>query len=114
MINKIIGNKGEKEACKYLKKNGYEILERNYTKFFGEIDIICKKDDVIAFVEVKSRKNDDYGYAADYVTKSKQEKIIKTAKAYISTNSLHNYYFRFDVIEIYFEDFKINHIENAF
>ncbi len=50
-----IGELGEDVACKYLEKNGFSILERNYTKKWGEIDIIAQKDDVLYFVEVKSK-----------------------------------------------------------
>ena len=49
-----IGEIGEHIACKYLIKQGFQVLERNYTKKIGEIDIVCTKDSVIHFVEVKS------------------------------------------------------------
>ncbi|MBU2219097.1 YraN family protein [Patescibacteria group bacterium] len=49
-----IGNMGEEMACEFLKQKGYKILDRNYRKKWGEIDIVAKKDDIIHFVEVKS------------------------------------------------------------
>ena len=52
--NKIIGNYGEEIATKYLQKNGFEILERNYLKKCGEIDIVARRTDKIHFVEVKA------------------------------------------------------------
>lgn len=79
-----IGYAGETAVCKFLRKNGYEILKRNYTIRGGEIDIIAKKNDCVAFVEVKTRKLDALQSGEEAVTKSKQKRIIKTAKRYFS------------------------------
>lgn len=79
-----IGYAGETAVCKFLRKNGYEILKKNYTVRGGEIDIIAKKNDCVAFVEVKTRKLDDFQSGEEAVTKSKQKRIIKTAKRYFS------------------------------
>lgn len=54
MNKKIVGRKGEDMACDYLQSNGYEIVERNYLKRYGEIDIVCKKDETTCFIEVKT------------------------------------------------------------
>ncbi len=110
------GKTGENVACKYLKKNGYQILERNYRKNYGELDIIAKSGENIAFVEVKTRKNDLYGSPSEFVTVSKQKKIIKTAYTYIQENNL-DAEFTFDIIEVYLKGRRvsdINHIKNAF
>lgn len=79
-----IGYAGETAVCKFLRKNGYEILKKNYTVRGGEIDIIAKKNDCVAFVEVKTRKLDAFQSGEEAVTKSKQKRIIKTAKRYFS------------------------------
>lgn len=79
-----IGYAGETAVCKFLRKNGYEILKRNYTVRGGEIDIIAKKNDCVAFVEVKTRKFDALQSGEEAVTKSKQKRIIKTAQRYFS------------------------------
>ncbi len=79
-----IGYAGEAAVCKFLRKNGYEILKKNYTVRGGEIDIIAKKNDCVAFVEVKTRKLDAFQSGEEAVTKSKQKRIIKTAKRYFS------------------------------
>jgi len=115
-ITQIHGNLGENAACKHLKKNGYKILERNYRKRYGEIDIIAQKDDVYIFVEVKTRAEIDYGMASEAVTKSKQQKLVRTAQFYIMEHKL-DAAFSFDVIEVYHKGRKVlnvNHIENAF
>ena len=92
------GKAGEHAASKYLKKNGYKILERNFRKTYGEIDIIAQKGENIAFVEVKTRKSSSYGTPAEFVTVSKQKKIIKTAYTYIQEHQL-DAEFTFDIIE---------------
>ena len=115
-ITQIHGNLGENAACKHLKKNGYKILERNYRKRYGEIDIIAQKDDVYIFVEVKTRAETDYGMASEAVTKSKQQKLVRTAQFYIMEHKL-DAAFSFDVIDVYHKGRKVlnvNHIENAF
>lgn len=106
------GNIGENTAYDYLKKKGYQILERNYRYFTGEIDIIAQYENYIIFVEVKYRKTTINGYPREAVKKSKQNKIRKTALYYISEKNVQNNDFRFDVVEIL--DKNIEHIENAF
>ena len=108
------GKIGENIANKYLISLGMTIICSNYRTKFGEIDIIAKLENKIIFVEVKSRMSKDYGLACEAVDYKKASKITSVAKYYISTNNLKNYEIRFDVIEIYFIEEKINHIENAF
>lgn len=115
---KTIGNFGENEAEKFLRKNGYKILERNYTTKLGEIDIIAQKDDYICFVEVKTRSNENYGTPRDAVNYHKQKKIISVAKYYMLTKNK-DMFLRFDVIEVVVNKDKtkvekIEHIEDAF
>lgn len=110
------GKAGENAATKFLKKSGYKILERNFRKTYGEIDIIAKCGENIAFVEVKTRKNDCFGTPAEFVTKEKQQKIIKCAYTYIQEQNI-DAEFTFDIIEVYMDGRKIkeiNHIKNAF
>jgi len=61
------GNKGEEIACKFLESNRFSIIDRNYLRKIGEIDIVAKKDETIHFIEVKSvsREKDEVGKAAD-------------------------------------------------
>ncbi len=119
-----IGNLGEGEAVKMLRKKGYRILKTNYTAAGAEIDIIAKNKDVTAFIEVKTRNVKYLGYKearpASAVTPEKQRKIIKAASHYIPRNSVEGR-LRFDVIEVYTEGEgrltkikEIKHIEGAF
>lgn len=110
------GKSGEAAAAKYLKKNGYKILARNYRKTYGEIDIVAQKSENVAFIEVKTRKSDAFGTPAEFVTVQKQKKLIKAAYTYIQEHKL-DAEFTFDIVEVYTDGKKIkeiNHIKNAF
>jgi putative endonuclease len=112
-----IGKIGEEIAAQYLIKNGYNILDKNISAPFGEIDIIAEKNNCICFVEVKSRKTEIYGLPEEAITKMKKNKIIKVAQFYIKKKHIKEKLFRFDVISIYFNKNtrqKIRHIKNAF
>lgn len=109
------GKRGELLANDYLKKNGYKIIEMNYRNQIGEIDIISYKDNILNFVEVKTRTSFKYGYAFEAVNRKKQNKIIKTSMVYIKWKNIKNIQFRYDIIEVYLMgNIKINHIKNAF
>ena len=106
-----LGASGEAKACKYLKKNGYKILERNFKNPFGEIDIIASKDDITAFIEVKTRLSDSYGTPSQAVDETRKHRYISGAKYYYSGRQI-DCTVRFDIIEIFKNE--LNHIENAF
>lgn len=109
-----VGDLGEEIIARYLEKNSFKILARNYSKPYGEIDIIAIKNDVISFVEVKSRKSIKFGYPREAVNYYKQQRIIRASQSYLLENDLTGYIIRFDVAEVFTEDRKINYIENAF
>lgn len=118
MTNKEIGDFGENEACRFLEKNGMQIIKRNYSCKVGEIDIIARDGDTYVFCEVKTRARNDFGNASEFVDIRKQERILKTALYYTMRDDLD---MRFDVIEVYYRMAGdcvavtgINHIENAF
>ena len=96
--NKSIGFYGEDLSVEFLKKEGYSILEKNFNCSSGEIDIIAIKDEIISFIEVKSRFSNSFGNPKESVTFSKQGIIINVAKYYLHIKNLYNYYIRFDVI----------------
>lgn len=101
MNKREIGTKYEAFACEYLKKNGYEIVERNFRSKKGEIDIIAKDNEYLCFIEVKYR--DAFGLTKGYeaVNKKKQDIIFGVAKYYIYKNNLKDdIACRFDVISI--------------
>jgi len=109
------GNYGETAALGFLQARNYTILERNYERFGGEIDIIAQHNEYIVFIEVKYRKSLSAGLPRVAVTRAKQRQIIKAALGYIGEKRLDNIDFRFDVIEVFgMELLDINHIEDAF
>lgn len=112
MDNKAKGKYGEDLAVSYLKKKGFEIVERNFRHSHGEIDIIGMiKNELLIFVEVKSRKGNSYGEPETFVSSAQQKQIISTAEHYIyAINWMKD--IRFDIISIIGE--KVVHIEDAF
>jgi putative endonuclease len=111
MLKKLFGDRGEKRAVKYLKKNGYSIIERNYRTFFGEVDIIAVKDGTLIFVEVKTRNTAVFGMGYEAVGAEKQKNIRQSALLYCKKHQKLSL-LRFDVISI--DKGVITHIENAF
>ncbi|MDR0357486.1 MAG: YraN family protein [Clostridiales Family XIII bacterium] len=117
-----IGQRGELLAASYLEKQGYQILSRNFSCKLGEIDIVAGRDDIICFVEVKSRRGAKYGRPAEAVTANKREHIRRTASYFLFSKwrdlpIRDDTCFRFDVIEIFCAeggDVRVEYIENAF
>ena len=112
----LFGQAAESAVVNLLQANHFTILEQNYKKFFGEIDIIAQKEDVIVFVEVKARNNPQTSMFS-LVTPSKQQKIIKVARAYIAKNRRENITYRFDVALVHGNknnETEITYIPNAF
>lgn len=110
--NRVIGRKGEEIATRFLTKQGYEIIDRNYICRLGEIDIICKDKDYLVFVEVKYRKNTNKGFPIEAVGYYKQKRIIKVATYYVKEKHMYNLNIRFDVVEIV--NNRIRVVKNAF
>lgn len=113
------GLSGEDSACAYLEAHGYKILKRNYRCYSGEIDIIASKDNVLSFVEVKTRSNVRYGLPREAVTYDKQRKIRRSAENYLAmTKRLNNMPpLSFDVIEVIRTGGRIksiNHLKSCF
>ncbi len=116
-MKKTLSQFGEDTAAQFLEHNGYEIITRNYHSPYGEIDIICKQNELLVLVEVKARKSHAYGTALDAITEKKREKIIKTAYHYLAKHDL-EVPIRFDVITLEFDkqtkEYALEHIQNAF
>ena len=118
MEPRSLGAYGEERAARYLRWHGYRILERNYRCRMGEIDIIARKGNILAFVEVKLRKDARFAEAREFVTYAKQQRILTAAQFYLSRHD-EDLQPRFDVIEVYAPQgengpIKIEYLENAF
>ncbi|MFT6794964.1 MAG: putative endonuclease [Maribacter sp.] len=109
------GKEGEQIAADFLLKKGYTISYRNYRYLKAEIDIIAKKDKIVAIVEVRSRRSDYIENIAETVTKKKIKLLVMAADNYILSADL-DVEVRFDIITILKNKnrFEIEHLENAF
>lgn len=112
-----IGELGEDVACKYLTKKGFSILERNYTKKWGEIDIIAQKDNILYFIEVKSKSvssldfivqkinepNNDVSRPEDNMHPWKLKRLSRTIQTYLIHNRIGNRTWQFDLLIVYLD-----------
>lgn len=118
MRKQRVGRLGENLACRYLKKKGYKILERNFQKREGEIDILAldKKAKMLVFVEVKTRTSGDFGEPQEAVDFFKQRKLLRTAYAYLNEKGIEQD-FRVDVVGITLDyprrSAHLEHFKNA-
>jgi putative endonuclease len=101
MHHLLVGKIGERHAVKYLSRNGYEILTRNYRTSVGEIDIIAKEKGTLAFVEVKTRSTRHYGLPQEAVGMRKKRQIIRTAHLFLNQHGDMDVLCRFDVVAIW-------------
>lgn len=116
---KQLGKKGELAARKFLRSQGYKLLETNFCTPQFEIDIIAKDNDTLCFIEVKTRAGVKKGLPREGVTAAKQKKIIMGAQYYLSKNKITGTRLRFDVVEVLYKDSSqslcdITIIPNAF
>lgn len=112
-----LGKSGEDVACRFLKKKGYSVLERNYRSGRHEIDIILRAPDkrTLVFAEVKTRTNTQTMLPREAVGPSKQHYVMTAARWYLKQNRIVDTPVRFDIVEVYAdEDWRIVHLENAF
>jgi len=110
-----LGKHGESLAVDFLQKNGYTILETNWTFQKAEVDIIAQKENILAIVEVKTRSSIDFGLPQDFVKPKKIQLLVKAVNEYVISNDL-DVEVRFDIIAIHKNEktFSLEHLENAF
>lgn len=115
MTTKTVGNKGEDMACVFLEIKGFQILKRNFLIRGGEIDIIAMDQDVMVFIEVKTRYSSEYGLAIEAITPWKVKFLLKTARVYLQKINWGDKPYRLDAVTIDFnegDDPKIELITN--
>ena len=116
VIKVVLGGRGENVAAKYLRNQGYKILERNFKCVVGEIDIIARDGKTLVFVEVKTRAYDD-PTPEDQVNEPKRHQLTKAAKFYLTRYGIPQPPARFDVVAIVWpqgRDPQIRHTPDAF
>lgn len=100
MKRKEFGKYGEDRAVKFLRKSGYRIIERNFRNRLGEIDIIARDGEVITFVEVKSRQDNQFGSPLEAIDHRKMHQLGKVALSFIKARGLSEARCRFDVLAL--------------
>lgn len=113
--NRLLGDRGEREAARYLRHHGLRVLRRGYRTGQGEIDLIAVEGDVIVFIEIKTRRQ---GTPAEAVTPEKQRRLTLTGLHFLKRHKLLDQRSRFDVVSIVWPDLsqkpEIEHIRDAF
>lgn len=110
-----LGKLGEDLAADFLRKEGYEIVERNWTFQKAEVDIIAKKENVLAIVEVKTRSSIAFGDPQDFVNPKKIKLLVKAVDEYVSQTKV-DFTVRFDIVAVSKDAtiYKIEHLQDAF
>ncbi len=112
-----IGRYGEDLAAAWLSEHGYVIVERNYRRRFGEVDIIAEQGECLVFIEVKTRSSSRFGTPFDAVTLKKQQQLSRIAGDYLLHHGHADTLCRFDVLAVRLESGKppkVDVIVNAF
>jgi putative endonuclease len=112
-----LGAYGENQACKYLKKKGYQILKKDFRCKIGQIDIIARDGDTLCFIEVKCRSSCSFGQPEEAITWKKKQRIKKIAEYYMLRKRITNTDIRYDAVSILEPDDdkkQISLIKNAF
>jgi putative endonuclease len=103
--NKKLGAIGETIAVNFLKKNGFNVIEKNFSCKWGEIDIIAEKNNRLHFIEVKTRSNLNYGRPEEAVTHHKYLRAKRAVLVYLRTNNIKKI-FQIDVLAILYDYHK--------
>ena len=117
-LQKVLGDRGERAAVRFLKKAGFKIIARQYRNSSGEIDIIAMDRQQVVFVEVKTRRSTDAGQPHEAVDRRKQQKLTNLALAWLKRHKRLGQSARFDVISIVWPEDSaepaIEHFRHAF
>jgi putative endonuclease len=113
MNNRAVGTTFEQKAADYLRKKGYQILDKNFRCKIGEIDLIARSEGYLCFIEVKYRSGTSKGFPAEAITPTKIRRITRTAEFYMLLHKLpQDTPCRFDAVVILENDISL--IKNAF
>jgi putative endonuclease len=113
-----VGRRAEDLAASLLDSRGYRIIERNWRRPEGELDLVADARGVLVFVEVRSRTGEDRGHPLETVNARKRARVVRAARLYLEAAQPTATTFRFDVVGITFSsDGKqpvVTHVEDAF
>lgn len=113
---RLFGNQGEEVVASWLMAKGFTLLAKNYQTRLGEVDIIATQGEVVAFIEVKTRKSSHFPIS-NTITYTKQKRIIRAATSFILKHQIRDRVLRFDVATVTLQaqnSYDISYIENAF
>ncbi len=117
-LTKVFGDKGERLAARFLRRQGFKILARQYSNRLGEIDLIALDGESIVFVEVKTRRSTAAGHPVEAITPGKQKKLTQVALVFLKRHALLEHSARFDVVTVLWPEAsgqaEIEHYRNAF
>jgi len=111
-----LGRRGEEAAARYLRRHGYRVVERNLRLAGAEVDLVVEKDDLVCFVEVKSRGRSDRGDPLEFVDRNKQQRLIRAARLFCARRRWQGHGVRFDAVSVLEtgSGLEINHLPDAF
>lgn len=113
-----LGERGERAAARFLRRLGWHVVATRRRHRYGEIDIIAVGGQTIVFVEVKSRRSEQFGRPAEAIDAIRQARLTRAALAFLKGHGLLEYASRFDVIEVIWPEHArrptFRHIRNAF
>jgi putative endonuclease len=99
-LHLLTGRKGERLACRFLMREGFDILARRFRGRYGEIDLIAYEGTTLVFIEVKTRVSRDYGDPWEFVDWEKQQRFRRTAEEFITRFNVGQYAYRFDIVSV--------------
>ena len=114
---KRLGQVGEQAAADYLRRAGYRVLARNYSCGAGELDLICRREDCLIFVEVKTRAADAPADPEETITRFKQRQLERVARAWLAAHGEPDCAYRFDAVSVVMSaqgEPRVRHIIDAF
>ena len=112
-----LGRHGERAAAHHLEANGWTVLERGYRLGHKEIDLVVRKGEVVAFVEVKTRAGVAYGHPLEAITRAKRGEIATVARSWVARHGRPGDVYRFDAVAVLWPDPmaepQVEHVEDA-
>jgi len=117
MTSTSVGKLGENIAREYLKNKGYNIIEQNYRTKYAEIDLVAKKDNILAFIEVRTKTGEQFGTPEETINMDKKRRLKMNSMAYVARKKWKGLY-QIDAICIVLnpnqELERLNHYKNIY